>query len=394
MNNPYINRYTITIAVAETNYLYEAYLKSHSRFYETNNTKRFGDSYISAVQTGGKHLILYHIQTLGEAAYEKMLHKLQKYTGNIKDLEAFLQKIPSDDITIKEYFTKELSGIPTEDLAESFQQTQYFEKLLHQRAVPLHYRLHRYPLHEDSNRTLLRDKVISRIDTLLHMQYTLNGYHYFRHHPDQFAKVSGEEARKLYQTFEKYKIDIAQSMQQENLPLDTITADPVTLPERDKACGGIRIKEIKPENIHFNIDTKALKPDGKSNIRFDLSTTLDIQNHGKLTRTKTKLTVSINKLLHETRTKTKILFDTYIDFPSLRFQNIQNNYGSIAFALPFDKYTQEKTIQGSGIIQHARCGYDLSSTGMMKVYCKDITYKKIKIELINELDKKKVKEKS
>ena len=383
MNNTNINRYTITIAVVENQNIYENYIQHHTDEQNVSNHS-YGDCYIASVKNGGMHLLLYHIQTEAEYEYHKIFKKLTRENLTVRHLQKFLQSLPPEKISVREYFSKGLGGIPTQELAESFQHEAYFKDLLEKNALPYRYTLQKYRLYDNNQTKQRRKKLISEIDTILQMQYNINSYRYYRLHEAQFQKIPKAQELALFNSINRYKDIIAHTIQQHNLSIKETNSTICPLPERYNACAGIKKEQIKPETISFKINKFPLKPDTNNTITFTLTDKLDIQNRGKITRSKIKLSVRIGTKFHEETQKTKLLFDSYVDFPSLRFKNIKNNYGKITFTLPFNRYTQQKEIQGNGIIQKAQCGYDLSATGIMKVFCKDIKFSPIVLETANE----------
>ena len=116
LDNPYINDYTITLAVFEQYTLYQNKCLNKLSPNEQNLSKTiYGDSYIKSVDAGGKHLILYHIQTHSRNEYTKLLKKLKKAVKTTHTLQTYLREQESK-IIYKEYFSKNLSAIPAADL--------------------------------------------------------------------------------------------------------------------------------------------------------------------------------------------------------------------------------------------------------------------------------------
>ena len=384
MNNTDINRYTITIAVVESQDIYENYIRNYTNEHNISSHV-YGDAYIVSVKNGGIHLLLYHIQTKENYEHKAVLKKLGKQKLTMPRLQTFLKHLPPEQITISEYFSKGLNAIPTQDLTESFQHETYFDDIVKKNALPYRYTLKKYKLPENNQTAQDKVKLSDTIDIILQMQYNINSYRYYRLHEVQFQKIPKTQALKLFNTINRYKDMIAHTLQQPNiLPTQEINSTISPLPTRYNACAGTKKVQIKPETITFEIGEFSLKPNPDTKITLALSNKFDIQNHGKIIRSEIKFSVNIGTAFHKEIKKTHILLDSYVDFPSLLFTNIKNNYGQITLTLPFSRYTQQQEVQGNGIIQKARCGYDLSAKKVMKVYCKDIKFNPIILETVNE----------
>jgi hypothetical protein len=382
IHNPYINQYTITLAYYASRDLYENYIKEkeYSPDFNITNIEKYGNSYIQSVRSGGQHLILYHIQTKSKREYELILKRVNKKINSIKALKEYLSKLSSENIVIKEYFSKNLLGTPVNTLNESFQQSDYFKTLVEEKPVPYRYLLNYY---KTSSQKTKEEENRLKIQKLFEIQFFINSYNYFRHNNTQFPNISEKKKMILHQKISSLKHILAKTIQQEEFTDINLSASYKELPSRHTAYATLKTFTLNKENITLQLENIHEKTNPKKDIKLTLTTKIDIKNHGKVTRLENQLAVTFNNH-HEQIKQTKILFDSYVNFPSLRFKNIQNNYGIIQFSFPFNKYTQEKEIKGSGIIKQAFCGYDLNTQGIMTIYCKNIKYADIKIELVHE----------
>jgi hypothetical protein len=383
MYNPYINQYTITLAYYESKDLYENYIKEKefSPDFNSTNEEKYGNSYIQSVQSGGEHLILYHIQTNSQREYELILKKLNKKINNKKLLKNFLTTFSPEKIVIKEYFSKNLLGTPVNTLNESFRQSNYFKTLVEERPVPYRYLLNYYETSPHNDKEVENRLNIQK---LFKIQSFINNYNYFRHNSEQFPNISNKKKIDLHQKISTLKQVLAKTIQQEQFfDINLSSTSCKGLPSRHTAYATLKTLTLDEENISLQLKNIHEKIDPQKKIKLILTTKIDIKNHGKVTRLENRLTVIFNNQQEETK-QTKILFDSYVNFPSLRFKNIQNNYGTVQFSFPFTKYTQEKEIKGNGILKQAFCGYDLNTQGIMNIYCKNIKYTDIKIELVHE----------
>ena len=384
LNNPHLNRYTITILYYERQDCFETFLKNKNIDANTTNIKKYGDSYIEKIKNGGKHIVLFHIPTNSGKSYTDIYKKIKKNLITLKTFEQYIKKLStSNNIIIKEYFSKELEAIPTTELTEIFHQTNYFDDLIKTHPIPYQYHIKAYKLPVDQNRSNLRKYLSDNLSTLFNIQYQLNNYRYFRHHADQFKPIDNNTSialQTLSQTYTKIMHHKTKrtNIYKKDLNNATISRIDQILPEQYKAYAGNEIISLPPAQLSLTIPNFNDKINPNKVFKIEIQSKIDIQNKGKLARIKNIIKFHDNKL-SEQKKEIKILCDTYVNYPDLKFKNISNNYGSLLLTLPFSKYTQYQKIKGTGIIKNAICGYDLHTDKTLHVLCKDIEYTPIEI---------------
>ncbi len=381
VDNGYINHYTITIAYYEVQDLFTTSL-TDTKLACAPSSAKCGDAYIESVRTGARHLILYHIITHSSRAYHSASHALDKTIGNIEELEEILSHLAQKyEIRIKEYFTPGIDAVTTSELQESFQQPRYFDRLVATDAIPYRYIIRSYPNMSDENISKRREMIKNRIHAVLNGYMRYNDYRYYRRASEEFRPLDQAAKRKLCEDAESLSGLLQKSSKRgmdrevcdaiENVTLSIPGRYTAALPDQDHI-------RITPQQIDLAIKNFAGKISPETSIQLTLQSRLDLQNHGKILRLSNLLSIQKQgKRYHATNKR--ILFDTYVDYPGLRFEAIQNSYGELSASFPFDRYIQKRESKGRGIIDSAQCGYRLDTNGTLHASCK-IKFKPVDIQ--------------
>ncbi|NPA81097.1 MAG: hypothetical protein GXO31_00625 [Epsilonproteobacteria bacterium] len=119
----------------------------------------------------------------------------------------------------------------------------------------------------------------------------------------------------------------------------------------------------------------------------DLKTDFSIEKNGKIIFLNSLLTAknSRNKTLF--RENHEIVFDTYVDFPGLRFSKIKEKEGNL-FTDTITKENNWQKFKGEGVLKSAYCGYDIEGEEekIEDMGCVQISFKDLDIEFSHEED--------
>ena len=371
LNNQYINDYTITLAQLEEFTLYQNLCTNTLINKEQNLSHEvYGDSYIKNIDVGARHLTLYHIQTHSQNEYRSIRKKISRLLPDTDKLKKFLLS-QNKKVIYKEYFSKELPAIPANDLNTTFIQTKYFIRTTKSNPLPYKFGLKYY---QPADKAYLSVK--KPISTALTLQYQLNNYIYYRRHTNEFKPLQNN-INTLYEQQSDLKRNlriIKRSYKDLNISSN------FHLPTRYQHYANNTPLSLKKEQIILHTTTQYKKINPTLKLKLELFTKLQIKNNHKLLRMENTLHY---KLEHETQKtkKSNIVCDTYVNYPGLRLESVKNNFGSLEVLFDFNKYNQEKAIEGSGIIKSATCGYKLKKNGKLDIYCKDIQYRENEIKL-------------
>ena len=388
LDNWHINPYTITIAQYEEKTLFETIIPGRAPYIAKDMNistfyHRYGDAMVSAVETGGRHLILWHIETPSEKIYRRLEAQLS-HVKLEKKLADRLRKIEKKyPIIVKEYFSRFLQGIPTDDLNTSLDRSDYFQTLLSSSARPYRYTLKPFmEISRKLNISQTKERVYVNIQNFLIDAYARNAYTYYRHHESDFFPLDNQTKKAL----RNYVKGISNSMKQHNQKKMTLleqkSGDTILkmLPKRFRAAIPKQNKlSIPYQQITFDIPNFASKIQPHQTMKISLSSQLDLQHRGKIMRLSHLIEINYGDQTFKKRNK-KILYDTYINFPGLVFAKISQNYGICSQKICFDKYIKTFTLHCSGIIKEAHCHYSLQIDKTLTLTCDQVKYRPFKTE--------------
>ncbi len=389
-DNPHINSYTLTYMIYQDITVFKTVIQNDKidlNYEDQDFIKKFGDSYIKEVKSGGEHIVFFHILTDSLLEYKKSKKTLKRSLGSLKKFQKAIENISKKHhIVVKEFFTKPLEFIPANELSQTFISFDNFTKFIKKNNIPYKFTIAKY---QDLNTTSIEEnkKILQTIiNNLLSIKYRLNNYNYYRHNLDLFLPLDENRSRKIRTTYTKYK-NLLKDIQQNptNFTELNTTIPKEELPKRYKASTLQQTITIKPQSLTLSTEELIPKVQPQKNIKIYLQSKLDIQNHGQLLRIINTLSYKIEDKKY-TKTDTRLLFDTYVNFSGLRFESILNDYGTATLSVAFNKYEQYINIEGAGIIDKADCGYEVTTNNKLKISCKNIKYKPIKIKFIHEED--------
>jgi len=389
-DNPHINSYTLTYMIYQDITVFKKVLQNDKIEFDLHNPgflSEFGDSYIKEVKSGGEHILFFHILTDSLLEYEKSKKTMKRSLRNIEEFKRAIEKVSKNQqVVVKELFTKSLDFIPQNELSNSFTSLKNFEKMIKKNSIPYKYSTQPYL---DLNTTLIEEKkrdLQKKIDDILLIKSELNDYNYYRHNPELFLPIDTNNSRYIRKIYEKNKELLKHVRQNPTIFTELNTTLPKKeLPIRYKASRLDQTINLNPQYITLNTKESVtkIKPDKK--IKIYLLSKLDIQNKGQLLRIKNTIICETDGKRYK-KTDTGILFDTYVNFSGLRFESILNDYGTTMLSLPFNKYEQFIDTEGVGIIDKANCGYEISEKNELKISCKNIIYKPIRLKFVHEED--------
>ncbi len=377
LENSNINPYTVTIALIEQRDLFDTSCNNTVHLSKKSDQSHiyhlYGDAYISHVMTGGRDVILYHIQTpslktkksvLKQFAGEPLTKKMLK-----RKLTYMAQKYP---IVIKEYFSEFLHGVPASDINESLHHTAYFENITRSNGKPYRYMITHYRRYPDQNLSEKTKILQKEIDTILKNTYAYNAYHYYRHHQKDFLRITPQKRRELNSLSERSQRMINRLFSGEwpgHIDINSSEEMEALIPNRYKSpLPKSNNQKVPSQNITFKIEDFAKIIAPKESLYFQFDVMVDIQNQGKLVRITKTLIVKRNNKTYNKSDK-QILYDAYVDFPGIRFAALSQNYGSCNQRIHFDKYTKSFPLKCSGIVGKAYCQYSLAANGVLSLSC-------------------------
>lgn len=394
LENHNINPYTVTIALIEQKDLFDTACQGtvavKHELDRNNFYQRYGDAFISHIMTGGRDIILYHIATPSEESKKRLLREFKQKPLSKKIFEKKLMHLKEKYTIIpKEYFSDFLDGIPAADLNESLHHTTYFEKIADTSAKPYRYVITRNHRQPDENVTGEKRQFTKEIETILDQVYAFNAYHFYRHHQQDFYplkpqicrtlnRLSQQIENRLSRLYNAREINITDLHRSEDK--DIIALLPkryqTPLPKSQKL-------HIPAQHITFELDDFSDIIAPETMLHFQLNTIIDKQNHGKMLRITHTIHIQIGDRTYKKSHK-QILYDTYVDFPGLRFASLSQNYGSCTKDTAFDKYEKSFSFQCRGLIEKASCQYRLDTDGRLSLTCNIEKIKSPRIKYLHE----------
>ncbi len=366
LNDIHVNSYTLTYMVYQEENLFTTYVSS-KKLLDI-------DDYITSVKTGGKHIVLYHIPCQSKNIYNKIKKRLQSIK-TIKELKQLLSKIKTTNhIIVKEFYNQKSNLIPTDRLSDSFENIDKYHQKINQYAKS-------YQYSSNTNQETYKQT----INKVLSLYDYINDINYYKHHIKFFKPISKSQRKKLSSLTKEFQQILYKTKKNINYINENNNTKIVYKPQFYKGYIANSYINIKDKNISMSVQEKTLNKiiiNPSKKIKISLESKIDIQNKEQILRIKNKLIFKYNKNNHE-KQNISILKDTYVDYPNMRFESLQNNYGTLNIELTFDKYKQYKQIKGTGIIRSAICGYNIQKSSY-KIECKSIKYNKIEIKLRHE----------
>ena len=362
LNDSYINNYTLTYLVYQEEILFNT---SVAPKHISN-----ANSYISNVKTGGQHVVLYHIPCKSKRIYTNIKKKL-KNINNWQDVKKYLIKLSKDhEIIVKNIYNKESLLIPTNNIENSFNAIANYHLNIKQDA-----RAYAYVV--ANNHTIDNTTIVN----IFNLYDKLNNLRYYKQHRDYFHAIPKDKQIKLFNLYQKIKKTLNRCNQHPNFIHDqNLTSFDCTLPPLYTSFITKDIVNLVQKSISMTINTnksdlKIINP--KKQFSIVLQTKLDIKNKGQLLRMTNQIIFKSGKKDYNHK-KIEIIKDTYVDYPGLRFNAIDINYGTLSLNIPFDKYEQFHEVNGTGILKNTICGYNIDKD-KLSISCKDIKYRGIKI---------------
>ncbi len=359
LNDRNINNYTLTYLIYNKVTNFESLLQSKQQ--DLNVT------YIDSIDIGGEFIALIHIKTQSLNDY----NKIKKMKVSWKDLDKFEQKLNKLSnkhvITFKNIITADDTFFPVNNLKDLIQNAKTFTKDIKDHEVP--YRVH------------IKNKINqTSIKPYLNALQAVNNLEYIRRNREQFTYKQNINTP----TIESKKI----SEQLTNLSTKTMTilkktVDRIIYPKRHHACTNNIATNISTINIQSKILEKRypkILEDVFLTVNYDFK--IKIENRGSVILLNWIKTVKESDILIHQEKNSKILFDSYINFKDLKASYITGiSYGNISYSTKFDSYEKNSSIQGTGIINNANCGYTIiDQSGKLEIGCKNIKIKDLEIK--------------
>jgi len=384
LDNTHLNPYTVTVAFFERFDLYDNALEGALTLPRSLPFERYGDSYVTHVITGGTHLILYHIVTKSDKAYRDMVKRISKALGDRTDISSLLKTIDkTDPVIVKEYFTGGLEAVTTQELEESFKRTDYFQGVVKASTLPYRRLIRNYPNDKREERSRLKKRILTKLNHIFAYAYQYNAYHFYRHHSEDFFPLPSNEKRELAAKAELLHRRIGKALKNFSSMEENLSDLTMQIPRRYQAAiPDMSQLTIPPQALKLRIENFNQIPYPPKKYLLRLTAQLDIQNSGKIVRINQNMTLVDQNLTYNISDK-QILFDTYVDYPGLRFKELEKSYASATTTLLFDKYDKRFTLKGGGLIEAAECKYRLAQKSLT-IKCNPIQYKKIKVTFLHK----------
>lgn len=384
LDNPHLNPYTVTIAFFERFDICDNALEGKLNLPQSLPFERYGESYVTHVISGGMHLILYHIITKSDKAHQAMVKRVSKALRDGRQIYSLLKSIDkTHSVIVKEYFSSGLNAMTTQELEKSFRRTDYFQRIVKESAPPYRRVVRNYPDDKREERSDLKKSMQRRLNQIFRYAYQYNAYHFYRHHSEDYFPLSTKEKRELVEKAELMHRSVSKAFK--NFPSLEENLSDVTLkiPGRYQAAiPEMSQLAIPPQALKLRIENFNQIPYPPKKYLLRLTTELDIQNSGKIVRINQNMTLVDQNITYHISDK-QILFDTYVDYPGLRFKELEKSYASVTTTLLFDKYDKKFTIKGEGLIEVAECQYRLARK-CLTIACDPIKYKKMKVTFLHE----------
>ena len=359
--------------------------------------KQFGEGYLSAVQRGREFIGIIHIRTKSANDYqkidEKIEHTLHEY--NSDKLEKTLIEISADHImNIKNYLSDECQIPAATDPIALLKSAKTFllSKCISSDIVKTKMEL--FPIGNIKELKKALKAQTDLIEVFLKCKRKINSLRYIEKHPEEFKGIPDLETydrlsssiMSIENSIIKRHLDINESKRTLiaclNYPnsllryKNLIPQKAISLPKREFAF------ILKKHNDLFRIVGL------KKKLDYHYKATIDITKNGKVLILNELHTLLFNNSEIFRQKNAHILFDTYVNFPGLRFKRINSvKFGTLKFSFDYDRFSQFSKINGSSVIDKAECGYEVEdSNGTLKFICKEITFKPLSISFKHEED--------
>lgn len=369
LNDTDVNAYTLTYLI------YKKVVNFKNSIDYVSDIQNKQKIIIQEKEIGGEFISLIHIKTASKSDYEKIEKKLNKDILSFKHIDQLYHSLTKLSqlypIKIKNYITENLPLYPTDNLEENIKNVKNFENIIkgEGEVIKINTGVHKYS---------------TQLDSLTNLYNLKNNIFYITKHSNEF-KLN----KPLAYYLKKYN-ELEQATTKKRVQDQNLTSIVIKLPSRHRYSA-----EIPPIVLpKFSYKTKPKSMQGSYKrindaitLHIFLSLKEEIRRRGKvLIETINIKTKADNKLIIN-ETNSNIKLDTYINYPTLLMQKINNNrIGTLDIKFKLDKYKQEKNVKGRGLIKKAKCGYELINNKII-IHCDNIELKPLNINFKHQENK-------
>lgn len=376
----------------------------------------YGDSFIKEIIYGGDFIGLIQISTKSKYDYKNIKDEIN-FIGlkwNKKDalLKAFKDIAKTHEVNIKNIVLSDLNIIPADNLDELFKNAELFPGKIYNHGIPIEDIITPYTVF-DEYKTLYKEDNTTK-DTLLNIRkifldhltlknnlsFIMKNNKEFRFDPVKkkenmvnYNKIADKNDKNSilielnFKRFKKKEIK-AKDILKDIEPIKNYLSD-LNIPKRyrafliseplnisEKKVFAVKKRDRKDLNVTF-LDKKA--------PWIALKTLFHIEKQGKIIFLTSDIIAKKDEKTFLKRDNNEILFDTYVDYPGLRFKQIKNKTGEL-FTDTVKENQNWLRFEGKGVIKSAYCGYDIDGNEESSMGCVKISFDQLKVKFEHEED--------
>ncbi len=366
---------------------------------------KYGNYFINGVLKGGEFIGLIKISTNSRYDYKNIKNNMEtigiKWERKDKILNFLKHLSNNHQIDIKNLIISNSEILPSDNLDDLFKNAEIFPSKIYNNSTDIELVLTPYKN--------LKNKIPENFKKIqsryLNYQILKNDLFFILRNDSQFrfdlikkqknlieykkitdlCKNNSLKLKLNYKRFQKGEIEYKDILKD----LESIKEyKNIKIPIRYKAAiykNKIKIPFKKIFASIFIDSNKTFHPDTKAPW-IDLKTDFQIAKNGKIIFLNSKIVAKNSKNGLIANENKEIVLDTYVDFPGLRFKNIEEKRGEL-FTKTITPKNNWQEFFGKGAIKSAYCGYDIEGKNQKEnIGCVQIDFKKLNIEFMHEED--------
>jgi len=372
--------------------------------------KRFGNFFLKGVEKGGEFIALIKIIPNSKFDYKNIKEELKyiglKWNKKEKILKYFKKLSKNHAITTKNLIISNAETVPSENIEEIFKNAETFSQKNQNHSAIIGYILSSYDIFKEykkisQKRKNSQEKYLKKAQNLYMDYITLsNDLSFIIKNDKQFRfdmlkkkeqtinykKISDKSLNHsllIKLNFQRYKKgEINEEAIVKDIPPLKKYLNNLLIPPRYKAS--LKKEPLKtPEKKIFaskeNKNAKDFPYKDKKAPWILLKSSFHIEKNGKIIFLTTKIRTKTKNGKYLSNTNHEIVFDSYIDYPGLRFVKISKKEGSLFTDTISEKLNWTK-FNGEGVIKSAFCGYDIEGEEKkINMGCVKISFDKLKV---------------
>ncbi len=379
-------------------------------------TENFGNYFLKGVEKGGEFISLIKIVPNSKWDYKNIKEQFEyiglKWENRKKILKELKKLAKNHEIVTKTISVANIRILPMDNTEDIFKTAEEFPEKIKEYPTAISYVFSPYtvfkeyekikPKKEQTGKYLIkaRNSYMDRISLANNLLFIIKNDKQFRFdflkkkeqmiNYKKIADKSLNDSLLIKLNFSRYaKGEIkAEELLKTIPPLKKYTAD-LTIPLRYKASIPKEKLKVAEKKLFAFKRKEAVNDESHKSVKapwIELNTLFHIEKKGKIIFLTSAMKAKKDEKTSFYRKNHEIVFDTYIDFPGLRFKEIENKKGSL-FTNTITEKLNWKKFKGKGVLKSAFCGYDIEGEeDKANMGCVKILFNDLKVSFVHEED--------